>query len=80
MTSNKYSFIFRGIIQALDHALINDAALGLLTETQFVRGNTEAPAKYRDDFSQVLAMSDHDGLMLYLDLVYLKLYELFHHI
>ena len=65
----KYSFIFRGIIQALDHVLINDAALLLLAETKFVRGNTDAPGKFDGDFTQVLAMSDHDGLMINLELI-----------
>ncbi len=64
----KYSFIFRGTIQALDHAIINDSALLLLSHTTFVRGNSEAPRKYRGDYSQVLGMSDHDGLMVYFNL------------
>jgi hypothetical protein len=64
----KYSFIFRGTIQALDHALINDVALFYLTKTTFVRGNIDAPEKFEDDYTQTLKMSDHDGLMLYLDL------------
>jgi len=34
----------------------------------YVRGNVDAPLKYRGDYSQVLAMSDHDGLLLYLNL------------
>lgn len=65
----KYSFIFRGIDQALDHVLINDAGLTLLSETKFVRGNTDAPRKFDGDFSQELAMSDHDGLIINLDLL-----------
>ncbi len=65
----RYSFIFRGIIQALDHVLINDAALNLLSETAFVRGNVDAPRKFAGDFTQPLAMSDHDGLMIKLELI-----------
>lgn len=64
----KYSFIFRGTIQALDHALVNDVGLAFLSKTTFVRGNVDAPEKFEDDYSQTLNMSDHDGLMLYLDL------------
>ncbi len=63
---DKYSFVFRGTIQALDHMLINDAALVLMSDVSYVRGNVDAPLKYRGDYSQVLAMSDHDGLVLYL--------------
>lgn len=65
----KYSFIFRGIPQALDHAVINDAALALLSEVKYIRGNTDAPAKYSGDYSQVLSLSDHDGLMLSFELI-----------
>ncbi|HHL31930.1 MAG TPA: hypothetical protein ENJ41_05030 [Oceanospirillales bacterium] len=68
-TEEKYSFIFRGIIQALDHALLNDAAVALLSESKYIRGNTDAPRKFNGDFSQVLAMSDHDGLMINLELI-----------
>jgi methionine-rich copper-binding protein CopC len=62
----KYSFVFRGTIQALDHMLINDAALVMMSDVAFLRGNVDSPLKYRGDYSQLLAMSDHDGLVLYL--------------
>ncbi len=65
----KYSFVFRGTIQALDHMLINDAALVIMSDVKYVRGNVDSPLKYRGDYSQVLAMSDHDGLVLYLNLL-----------
>lgn len=65
----RYSFIFRGIIQALDHVLINDAAMMLLSETVYVRGNVDAPRKFEGDFTQPLAMSDHDGLLIKLELL-----------
>ncbi len=64
----KYSFIFRGTIQALEHALVNDIGLALLSKTTFVRGNTDAPERFEDDYMQTLNMSDHDGLMIYLEL------------
>lgn len=65
----RYSFIFRGIIQTLDHVLINDAAMMLLSETVYVRGNVDAPRKFEGDFTQPLAMSDHDGLLIKLELL-----------
>jgi len=64
----KYSFVFRGTIQSLEHMLINDAALLLMSGVGFVRGNVDSPLKYRGDYSQLLAMSDHDGLILYLNI------------
>ena len=67
-TTERYSFIFRGTIQALDHALLNPAAASFLKRTQYVRGNSEAPAKYNGDYTQLLGMSDHDGLIVYFDL------------
>lgn len=30
--------------------------------------NGDAPAKYNGDYSQLLGMSDHDGLIVYFDL------------
>ncbi len=65
----RYSFVFRGVIQALDHVLINDAGMMLLSETAYVRGNVDAPRQLEDDFTQPLAMSDHDGLMIKLELI-----------
>jgi len=64
----KHSFTFRGTIQALDHALINEPALAMLEYTTFIRGNSEASVEFEDDYTSPIAMSDHDGLMIYLDL------------
>ncbi len=64
----KYSFVFRGTLQALDHMLINDASLMKMSEISYVRGNVDAPRKYLGNYTQTLAMSDHDGLVLYMNL------------
>lgn len=66
--AEKYSFIFRGTIQALDHVLLNTTGSSFLTQTQYVRGNSDSPAQNVGDYSQLLGMSDHDGLIAYFDL------------
>ena len=66
--TEKYSFIFRGTIQALDHVLLNITGSNFLTQTQYVRGNSDSPAQYEGNYSQLLGMSDHDGLIVYFDL------------
>ena len=62
----QYSFIFRGNAQVLDHALVNQALLPLVTDFQFGRANTDAPEILFDDPASALAASDHDGLVLFL--------------
>jgi predicted extracellular nuclease len=67
-SSERYSFIFRGTIQALDHALLNDVGLAYLSNTTYIRGNVESPEHFVNDYTQTLGLSDHDGLMIYLDI------------
>ena len=62
----RYSFIFDGSAQALDHALTSTAADALARDTQYGRGNADAALIFRDDDSTLLRGSDHDGLVLFL--------------
>jgi len=68
-TDEKYSFVFRGTLQVLDHVLLSDAALAKLAETKFIRGNIDAPAKHAGDYGQAYRMSDHDGIRVTLELL-----------
>lgn len=53
--------------QALDHALLNTRAQGMLVEMQFARGNLDAPDEtIRVDTTGPLGSSDHDGFVLFL--------------
>jgi len=62
----RYSFIFRGNAQILDHALSNSALDMSLRGLEYGRGNVDAAENLINDDSTPLASSDHDGLVLFL--------------
>lgn len=62
----RYSFIFRGSAQALDHVLISQALQSAVGGIEYARGNADAPASFAADTTTALRSSDHDGLVLYL--------------
>ena len=62
----RYSFIFRGNAQVLDHALTGMALDGSVRGLEFGRGNADAAVDLINDASSMLRASDHDGLVLYL--------------
>ena len=62
----RYSFIFRGSSQILDHALTSAAAAPFVRGLEFGRGNADAAVDLINDDQTVLRASDHDGLVLYL--------------
>ena len=61
----RYSFIFRGNAQALDHALTAEGLGGFLAGLDFGRGNADAAYEWINDDSTPLRSSDHDGLALF---------------
>jgi hypothetical protein len=64
--NERYSFIFRGNAQVLDHALTS-AALDLsFRGLEYGRGNADAAFDLINDAGTPLRSSDHDGLVLYL--------------
>ena len=62
----RYSFIFDGSAQALDHSLTSQALGPFVRGLDHVRGNADAPAGLATDTSTYLRTADHDGLVLYL--------------
>jgi endonuclease/exonuclease/phosphatase family metal-dependent hydrolase len=63
----RYSFVFDGQAQALDHALINRAAKPHYLATEFTRGNADAPEFYVESppaSEEDLGISDHDSLIV----------------
>jgi predicted extracellular nuclease len=62
----RYSFIFAGNAQALDHALTSSGLDELVRDFQYGRGNSDAAVGLIDDASTPLRSSDHDGLVLFL--------------
>jgi len=63
--AERYSFIFRGNAQVLDHALTSTGLDELVRDFQFGRGNSDAAVDLINDDSTILRSSDHDGLVLY---------------
>jgi hypothetical protein len=61
----RYSFIFEGSAQTLDHALTNVAWQPFFRELQFGRGNADAPEVWFTDATTPLRTADHDGLVLF---------------
>ena len=62
----RYSFIFRGSAQVLDHALTSMALDESVRGFQFARGNADAALDLINDDTTPLRSSDHDGLVLFL--------------
>jgi uncharacterized repeat protein (TIGR01451 family) len=66
LAEERYSFIFRGVAQTLDHALLNRAASRFASEFGFARGNADVWEGFEGDPTPLRA-SDHDGLVLILE-------------
>jgi hypothetical protein len=62
----RYSFIFSGSAQTLDHALTSSATEPFLRGYDYGRGDADAAVDLINDASTPLRSSDHDGLVLYL--------------
>ena len=70
--ADRYSFVFAGSAQVLDHALVTRNALPYVTGFEYGRGNADAPKIYVDQGCSPLdttilplRASDHDGGVLY---------------
>lgn len=64
-TAERYSFIFNGSAQLLDHTLTTANLSSYLRGLQFSRGNADAPASLVSNPVTPLGMSDHDGEVLF---------------
>ena len=62
----RYSFIFDGNAQTLDHALTSMALDASVRGLEYGRGNADAARVLLDDDTTPLRSSDHDGLVLFL--------------
>lgn len=60
----QYSFVFRGIAQVLDNAIMNNIGWLNLMDFQFVRGQADANSGLEMDDTSVRS-SDHDGFVLF---------------
>ncbi|HEX2138672.1 MAG TPA: hypothetical protein VHG33_03060, partial [Woeseiaceae bacterium] len=64
-SQERYSFIFDGSAQVLDHALTSMALDGSVRGLEYGRGNADAAENLIDDATTPLRSSDHDGLVLF---------------
>ncbi|MGV8040077.1 MAG: lamin tail domain-containing protein [Thermoanaerobaculaceae bacterium] len=64
--ADRYSYVFDGTSQVIDHALTTQATDTWVRGMAFGRGNSDAAEQFLNDGSTVLRGSDHDGLVLYL--------------
>ena len=68
----RYSFVFEGTAQVLDHALTSMAAWPFVRGVEYGRGNADSARPLLDvcdagtPLTLPLRSSDHDGLVLYL--------------
>jgi predicted extracellular nuclease len=62
---SRYSFVFNGTAQVLDHALTSQGIAPFVRGMEYGRGNADAPEVFFYDNSTAQRCSDHDGLVLY---------------
>ena len=63
--SDRYSFVFDGSAQVLDHALTSAAWDKYFRAVQFSRGNSDMPVAFELDPTTPMRMSDHDGIVVF---------------
>ncbi len=63
---DRYSFVFQGNAQTLDHALTSKSLDLRVRGMQYARGNADAAVDLINDDTTSLRASDHDGLVLYI--------------
>lgn len=61
----RYSYVFNGNAQALDHVLTSSALEPSIAGLEFGRGNADSAEDLINDGTTPLASSDHDGLVLF---------------
>jgi predicted extracellular nuclease len=64
--AERYSFVFGGTAQTLDHVLTSQPLAPYVRELQHSRGNADAPDSFETVASSPLRSSDHDGVVLFL--------------
>ncbi|MEN3334722.1 MAG: uncharacterized protein V7641_4087 [Blastocatellia bacterium] len=67
--SERYSFVFEGNAQALDHILVNSHFHSRASHTTYAHFNADLPETLRNDGSRPERISDHDVPIAYFDLV-----------
>ncbi len=63
--AERYSYVFSGSAQELDHVLVNPAALASFTRLGHPRVNADFPEVLRNDPNSPMRTSDHDPVVAY---------------
>ncbi len=61
----RYSFVFDGTAQTLDHGVTSQGLAPFMRGAEHSRGNADAPFSFDDDPTTPLRSADHDGLALF---------------
>ncbi len=61
----RYSFVFEGNAQTLDHVLVNQHVAGRLTRFVYARNNADFPESFAADTTRTERVSDHDMPVAY---------------
>ena len=67
LEAERYSFIFRGVSQVLDHALLDRSAWAFFESLEYARGNADVWTGFESDIDTAARASDHDGFVVRLD-------------
>ena len=59
--AERYSYVFDGNAQAIDHILVSTSLCARVTRHGYVRGNTDFPESFRSNFNRPERLSDHDA-------------------
>ena len=63
--ANRYSYVFGGNTQVLDHVLVNERARARVSRFQYARNNADFPESLRGDDTRPERLSDHDMPVAY---------------
>ncbi len=61
----QYSYVTYGTAQTLDHVLVNQGMLGILSRFSYARNDADFPETYRNDPNRPERLSDHDMEVAY---------------
>ena len=61
----RYSYVFDGNAQVLDHILVNRAMRDALSRFTYSRNNADFPERFETDFTVPTRVSDHEGAVAY---------------
>ena len=66
LPAQRYSYVFDGNAQVLDHVLASRAVLANVSLVSFMRGDADAPETARNLADSPARISDHDAVVVFL--------------